>query len=335
MNMKKIFLAIWVGLMCFLACATTSLVTDQDYFSILMRELDQAKTNIDILSFSFAIDDGSGKIDINNQAYLVAQKLADIKKSKKDAIQIRLYIEAERDTSSRNSITANFLEKAGVMVKHGSTHAKGFSIDHKKILFGSTNLTNQSMTKNNETNIWTDDSQIVKGFDQSYSNLWSEGKEGSIQLLPPMLADGAYKTSIINAIHSAKKSIEFSIYYFNDVDIENALIDAFTKRRIKIRGYVNQSKTFALDLVAKNRETAKRLRASGMTDIHFDLDNMLTHSKYIIRDQEEILLGTGNWNYSDVFNYRQLYVDLKDIQLAHELSVHLDEQIKTKSDPTK
>jgi phosphatidylserine/phosphatidylglycerophosphate/cardiolipin synthase-like enzyme len=332
--MKKLKLGIGLWIWSTALMASTHLVTDQNYFNSLMSEIEQAQSNIDILAFSFAIDDGNGKIDTNNVAYKIAKKIEEIK-SKNSNIQIRLYIENERSTSNRNKITAEFLEKSGVVVKYGSTHAKGISIDHHKILFGSTNLTNQSMTKNNETNILTDDPLIVTGFDQFFTNLWDGGKEGSIQLAQPMLADGAYKAALINAILTAKKSIEFSIYYFNDADIEKALVDAFINRKILIKGYINQSNTFALDLVLKNRETVKRLREQGMNDLHFDLETMLTHSKFLIKDKEEVFLGTGNWNYSDVFNYRQLYVDLKDEKLAKELSLHLDEQIKTKSDPTK
>ena len=103
---------------------------------------------------------------------------------------------------------------------------------------------------------------------------------------------------------------------------------------MKITGYVNQHKSFGLTLVARNIETVKRLRAAGMKDIHFDLNTFFSHSKYLIKDQQEILLGTGNWNNSDVNEHRQLYIDLTSPQLAAELSAHLHQQIKTESDPT-
>ena len=122
------------------ANASTSLITDQDYFPTLLNELNLASTSIDILSFSFAIDDGNGQLQTSGQAYIIAKKLVDLKKEKGDSLKIRLFIEGERSTVDRNKITGDFLEKAGVIVKYGSTHAKGFLIDHKKLLFGSTNF---------------------------------------------------------------------------------------------------------------------------------------------------------------------------------------------------
>lgn len=95
------------------------------------------------------------------------------------------------------------------------------------------------MTKNNETNIVTDDLKIVSGFDMFFQSLWDGGSEGSIALEEPMLADGAYKAAIVSAIKSAKHSLEFSIYYFNDADIEAELIQA-SLRGVDVRGYLNQ-----------------------------------------------------------------------------------------------
>ena len=74
-------------------------------------------------------------------------------KRQKPALKIRLYIESERDTAPRNQQTADFLRERGIEVKAGSTHAKGFAIDSDRLFLGSTNLTNQSLRFNNETNV--------------------------------------------------------------------------------------------------------------------------------------------------------------------------------------
>jgi phosphatidylserine/phosphatidylglycerophosphate/cardiolipin synthase-like enzyme len=326
----KLLILILSNLLFTFAQANTFLVTDQDYLPTLLNELGNAKNNIDILAFSFAVDNGQGQIQPTNPAFTVAQKLIDLKKEKGNSFVIRLYIEGERSTLDRNLITGKLLEKAGILVKYGSTHAKGFSIDHQKIFFGSTNLTTQSMMKNNETNILSDDPLIIKGFDQFFENLYNKGKEESLILDKPMLADSAYKSAILKAIQLATKSLEFSIYYFNDSDIENELIKA-SQRGVKIRGYLNQRELPGSNLVEKNRQTVERLKKAGITELYFALDNSFTHSKYIICDKEKIFLGTGNWNYSDVNNYRQLYVELNSTELSLKLSDHLAEQIKLES----
>ncbi len=310
--------------------ATTSLVTDQNYLNTLLNELQLATEEINIIAFSFAIDDGQGRILPTNAANQVAQKLIAIKKLRGPAIVIRLFIEGDRSTAGRNKLTGDLLEQAGVIVKYGSTHAKGFSIDRKKVLFGSTNLTSQSMLKNNETNILSDDPLIVLGFNQFFENLISGGNWGSIELSPPMLADGVYKKALIDAINSAKVSLEFSIYYFNDADIENALVKAF-QRGVNVRGYFNQREIPGSNLVERNRQTVGRMKKAGIGELYFALETAFTHSKYLIIDHKKIFLGTGNWNYSDVNNYRQLYVELDEARLANKLSGLLDEQIKTES----
>ncbi len=310
--------------------AESTLVVDQDYLPTLLKELDKSETSVDVLAFSFAIDDGQGNIQSTNAAFQVAEKLVNLKKEKGHSIAIRLYIEGERSTFDRNKITSDYLEKAGIQVKFGSTHAKGFSIDHKTILFGSTNLTTQSMMRNNETNILSDDSLIVKGFDFFFDNLYKGGSIGSVALEKPMLADGVYKAFILNAIKTATKSLEFSIYYFNDADIENELIKA-SKRGVVITGYFNSKIIPGSNLVEKNREAVERMKKNGITELYFASDKAFTHSKYIICDKEKIILGTGNWNYSDVNSYRQLYVELNDAQLAVSLASHLSDQIKSES----
>ncbi len=310
--------------------ADTTLIKDQEYLPTLLKELELAQSSIDVMAFSFAIDDGRGTILTTSPTYTIAQKLINLKKEKGDSLSIRLYIEGERITVGRNKITGDFLEKAGIVVKYGSTHAKGFSIDHKKILFGSTNLTTQSMIRNNETNVLSDDSAIVQGFDRFFENLYNDGKHGSLVLDKPMLADGLYKQALLNVINSANQSLEFSIYYFNDTDIENALIKAY-QRGIKVRGYFNQREIPGSNLVERNRQTVERMKKTGIEELFFALDTSFTHSKYIIADKNKILLGTGNWNYTDVATHRQLYVELDDSTLALKLSEHLDEQIKLES----
>lgn len=302
------------------------LVVDQDYFPALMEELDKGATEIDILAFSFAIDNGKGSLSTKSLPYRVASK---IKFLSEHGTKVRLYIEGQRDTSARNRIAAEFLAASGVEVHYGATHAKGFRID-QRVLFGSTNLTQQSMAKNNETNLLIADEQAAREFKRYFEHLWAGGKHGELELNRPMIADGRFKTELLDMINRADKRIEFSIYYFHDREIEAALISAY-RRGVHIRGYLNQHDSFGLELVKRNRETVRRLQEAGLDDLHFDLPSFFSHSKYLIRDDEELALGTGNWNRSDVEQHPQLYIRLYNPGLAQQLSQHLAEQISTES----
>lgn len=302
------------------------LVTNNDYFEVLMQLLDSAQNKIDIISYSFSIGSTAGKMAKQNTPYQIAEKLVEIKQERKSKLNIRLYIEGARETADRNQVTAEFLKKGGVKVRFGATHAKGFCIDDRYVLLGSTNLTHQSITKNNETNLLFEEPKVAKGFETYFEHLWQGGGHGGVDLPSPLIADGGFKESLLDIIAKAKSKLEFSIYFFHHTEIEKAIIRAH-ERGVKVRGFIHHHNAFALSYVRRTRGTAERLMEGGIKDITFGPGHLFTHSKYIIRDREEILLGTGNWLHEDIKVHPQLYVRFKNKTLATELGKILGKQI--------
>lgn len=307
------------------------LVTDQNYLPILMKLLSKAEKRIDILSYSFAIGSVKGKLTESSAPFLIAMKLIEIKKKKGRKIRIRLYTEGLRETSLRNRVTAQALEAVGIEVVYGSTHAKGFCIDGEFLLFGSTNLTNQSIRKNREANVLIEDKIISKEFLRYFQYLWKGGKHGGIKLKLPLLADGDFKGALIEAVNQAKKTVEFSIYFFNHPEIEEAIIKAH-KRGVEVRGFIHQHGSFALSYIRANRASLKRMRTAGLANIHISKFGVFYHSKYLVVDRKEVLLGTGNWLQEDVLIHPQLYLQLSHPRLAKALIKHLDDQIENNKD---
>lgn len=301
-------------------------ITDQDYLPTLLKLLSSAKKKIDILSFSFAIGSAGGKINFKSAPYEIAKKIKDIKTKHGSKIKIRFFTEGLRETVDRNKVTADYLEEAGVEVVYGSTHAKGFCIDGKTVLFGSTNLSHQSITKNREANLLIDDPVIGKEFTRYFNHLWKGGQHGGIKLKPPLLADGSFKDELIKMIDAAKKRVEFSIYFFNHREIENAIIRAH-ERGVLVTGFIHQHQSFAYGYIRANRGTVKRMMAAGMTDLHFGIATTFSHSKYCVVDRKEVMLGTGNWLVEDVLIHPQLFIHLKDASVAKDLAKHLKSQI--------
>lgn len=302
-----------------------SLVTDQDYLPTLLKLLSSARKSIDILSFSFAIGSIGGKLSTTGAPYLIADHIRKLKK-KKPELMIRFFVEGHRETADRNKITADFLEEAGVEVRYGATHAKGFSVDKKTVLFGSTNLSNQSIMKNKEANLLIKDKKGVNEFQRYFEHLWEGGHHGEIELDPPMFADGDFKPMILDLIKKARKRIDFSIYFFNERDIENALVEA-AQRGVKVTGLVHEHKSFAMYYIRKNQATVKRMKASGVENLYFGPTNLFSHSKYIIADSMEVALGTGNWLIEDVITHPQIYISFKNREIAKGLLKHLKSQI--------
>lgn len=311
--------------------AKVSSITDQEYLPTLLKLLTKAKTSIDILSYSFAIGSASGKINLRGAPYQIALKLQELKKKYKDKIKIRFFTEGVRETVDRNKITAEYLQKAGVEVRYGSTHAKGFCIDGEFVLFGSTNLTNQSITKNHEANLLIEDESISSEFAKYFLHLWNGGKHGEIELAKPFLADGSFKDALLEMIARSKKTLEFSIYFFNHREIENALVEAH-KRGVRVVGLIHEHKAFALSYIRKNLATYKRLKAAGIEELYLGASHLFSHSKYLLMDRKEVVLGTGNWLIEDVEIHPQLYIHLKDAPLARKLAEHLEQQINSLAD---
>ena len=308
------------------------LVTDQNYLPTLLKLLSQAEKRIDILSYSFAIGSASGKLTTTSAPYLIAMKLIEIKKKLGRKIRIRLFTEGIRETNLRNRVTAQELEASGIEVVYGSTHAKGICIDEEFLLFGSTNLTNQSIRKNREANVLIEDKTISKEFLRYFRYLWKGGKHGGIKLKLPFLADGDFKDALIEVISKARKTVEFSIYFFNHREIEEALTQAH-ERGVVVRGFIHQHGSFALSYISANRATIKRMKASGMENLYLSKFQVFYHSKYLVVDRKEVILGTGNWLEEDVLIHPQLYLQLSNTRLAKALVNHLDDQIENDTNP--
>ncbi|HZF51046.1 MAG TPA: phospholipase D-like domain-containing protein [Polyangiaceae bacterium] len=307
------------------------LVSDTDYLPVLLRLLDHARLSVDILAYSFAIGSAAGKLNEGSAPFQIAQKLVDLKREK-PKVRVRLYIEGERETADRNAVTVRLLEEHGVEVVCGATHAKGFCLDDRYVLLGSTNLTQQSVMKNNETNLLFDDEEVAEGFEAYFAHLWGGGRHGGIELAPPLYADGAFQPMLLDLIDGAKKSVHFSIYFFDQKDTEKALIRAH-ERGVKVTGFLHNHTAFAMPYVRRTRRTAKRLLEAGITDLHYGPTHLFSHSKWLVQDRKIIALGTGNWLDEDIEIHPQLYVEWKSPALAKDLLGWLTVKIKRTGTP--
>ncbi len=303
---------------------------NQDYLPVLLALLSKARKTIDVISYSFAIGSAAGVHATRGAPYEVARALRELKRRHGKKLRIRLFTEGLRETSDRNKVTAAFLADAGVEVRFGSTHAKGFCVDGRYVLFGSTNLTNQSIMKNNEANLLLDDEEVARQFRKYFDHLWKGGGHGGVELAPPLLADGGFKDAIIDMLGRAKRRIEFSIYFFNHREIERALVEAH-ERGVAVTGFVHQHATFAYPYVRANRATVRRLRGAGLADLHLSVPTTFSHSKYLVVDRREVALGTGNWLVEDVVTHPQLYIHLRSAPVARALVRHLSYQLETQA----
>jgi phosphatidylserine/phosphatidylglycerophosphate/cardiolipin synthase-like enzyme len=300
------------------------LVVDNWYLPSLLQLLDHATERVDFIAYSFSI--GAPKNAASSAPLVVAQKLVEVQRR---GVQVRVYMEGRRETAARNAPTARMLEDAGVQVRWGSTHAKGVCVDRRVVLFGSTNLTTQSLTKNIETNLVSDDASVSAGFNRYFDHLWNGGTHGGVTLDAPMLADGAFASALIDMIDAAQERIDFAIYFFHHSAIQDALIGAHS-RGVDVRGLIHNHNSFAMSYVNRTRGTVARLRAGGLTDLHYGPTSLFTHAKLLVRDREEVLMGTGNWLHEDIKIHPQLAIRFKNPTFAQQLTDYLDHTIEAR-----
>ncbi len=308
------------------------LVVDAQFLPTLLTLLDHAAERVDLMAFSFAVGSRGGSrrgAPTRSAPQVIFDKLVELRAK---GITIRLYIEDVRETAERNRPTAERLAEAGVLVTYGKSHAKGVCIDGRYVLFGSTNLTEQSITKNIETNLLFDDPHVAQGFLRYFDHLVGGGTHGGVQLDLPMIADGAFAEGLVQMIDGAKKTLDFSIYFFDLAPVVAALLRA-SVRGVHVRGLLHTHATFAMSYVRRTRSTARRLHEGGIADLHLGPPHLFTHSKFLVRDQVELLLGTGNWLVEDVQIHPQLYVRFTNAALAQQLVAHLATTIHTRATP--
>jgi phosphatidylserine/phosphatidylglycerophosphate/cardiolipin synthase-like enzyme len=98
---------------------------------------------------------------------------------------------------------------------------------------------------------------------------------------------------ILNALKSAKTSIDLEIYQIGDPDVTAALIAA-AKRGVKVRVMLEPKTVGSSNFAA----VSKVLTAAGIelkpTPPQFDSSHNVDHAKFMLIDQKELLLGSGN-----------------------------------------
>ena len=235
------------------------------------------------MAFAFSTSSASQK---TNSALSFANHLESIK-SGNPSLEIKLFLEGLRQTKEKNALTANRLDRSGIDVKFGSTHVKAICVDERFLLIGSTNLTSQSIDKNFEMNLFTDDPKNAKSFSKYFKHYWNGGGHNGCRLKPPLYADSDFVAELIKCIDRAKTSIHLSIYFFSYPEIEDALTSAHA-RGVDITGLFHSHDTFAMEYVRATGRTAARLKNAGIKNLYFAPKTLFSHSKYLIADQRTV-----------------------------------------------
>ena len=152
-----------------------SLVTPlpgQSFIISLIEAINRAKYSIDIIQYEWYFYPGKPKCQIQelNRAVLARAE---------SGIKMRVILNKEgreQHLMVINMSTAKYLGEAGVKVKFGRTfpinHAKIWIFDDDEVILGSHNLSNRSVTVNNECSALIKARPVAVEYKRYFNSLW-------------------------------------------------------------------------------------------------------------------------------------------------------------------
>ena len=148
-------------------------LVNENYYPVLMHEIENAESSIDIVLYEFKWYDN------NNSVVQLRDLLA---KRAEDGIKIRMILDQSKwygkitDLSKENNKTGNYLAERGISVKMDSekitTHDKLIIIDDKTVILGSHNWGSSALTKNNEASVLIRGKDIAEYYGNYFEYLW-------------------------------------------------------------------------------------------------------------------------------------------------------------------
>jgi phosphatidylserine/phosphatidylglycerophosphate/cardiolipin synthase-like enzyme len=147
---------------------------NEEYYPVLINEIENANSNIDIVIYEFKwYDNNNSVVQLRN---LLAQRA-------EDGIKIRIILDQSKwygqitDLSEENNKTGNWLAERGVYVKLDSlkttTHDKLVIIDDNTVLVGSHNWGSSALTKNNEASVMIKGKEVAEFYENYFEYLWA------------------------------------------------------------------------------------------------------------------------------------------------------------------
>lgn len=291
-------------------------VVNREYLRVILEMIDKADESIEFIQLEFHYDPTVKKIQ------------EALKKAVLRGVKVRGILENEINFNPKSS---KFLKQLGIDsmldTDKKATHNKLFIVDGDEILIGSTNLSGNSIDKNNETNLYVKNRQVGNYFQTYFNKLrldsYTEPEMETLKL-PGIQAvvNRRHFDAILDLLTTANKKIWVLLYgmkYYNGQSSEdsktNRLIEALlaAKRRgVDVRVILDRS-DYNKRLNQINA-TAREFLEKGGVEVRFDSDKITTHAKMIIAD-EKVMIGSANWGYlaMEIRNEASLIISLSGV----------------------
>ncbi|WP_372367126.1 phosphatidylserine/phosphatidylglycerophosphate/cardiolipin synthase family protein [Candidatus Uabimicrobium sp. HlEnr_7] len=303
----------------FLFCQEHQAICNRKYFKTLKNQINNAQKSIDILGFSM-------KTNTNVNKKIVSL----LRHAKQRGVKVRVLLEGNSFVKSHNYNTVQKLLKIGAQAKVNTSryliHAKLAIFDNKYILFGSSNLTFQSLIFNNESNILINSESIAKFYVEYYASLWKNPNNkcsSTITINDSCYFYGdKYYSVVEDALKNAESEITVIMYYVYDKNLFLLELLAKAKKRgVKIKILLEKTtrKAFNSHIYMYNARVAKILKKYGIYKVSFDSTSKVTHSKILIVDGYKTIIGSNNWSKKNSFTHQVgAVIHSKKIALSFE-----------------
>jgi phosphatidylserine/phosphatidylglycerophosphate/cardiolipin synthase-like enzyme len=300
-------------------------VVNRDYFPALMAMLATAKNRVDFIQLEWHYTPATvGKIQEALRAAV------------KRGVRVRGIVD---DNIPFNPRSVEFLtKKFGVEAKLDTpdkmTHCKIFIVDGREVLLGSTNLTHNSMQRNNETNVLIRDPAVAAYFEDYFEKLW--GDSGAEPGLPPATSGGvtaftnrAYMDEVLPLFAGAKRSIKVLMYGVSyrpgrPQASVNRLVDALVDARargVRVRVLLDRS-DYNKAINRVNEKTKEYLESKGV-EVRWDAEKVTSHAKLLCVD-DAVVIGSYNWGRDALERRNECAVIVRDPRVRDYFGLYFD-----------
>jgi phosphatidylserine/phosphatidylglycerophosphate/cardiolipin synthase-like enzyme len=335
------------------------LLDNQNFGPALEKLLsnDGSKSPVYMIQYNFFTDDGSANPSLNASG-LPTQIMNELKALGDSGVKVNALLEGDHSDSiqQRNGFTQKQLQGAkNIDVTMNDSKSNGF-IDHAKmvvrgntVIAGSHNLTQTSMTKNNEVSLEVTSPKIAaaaKQYIQACSDPSTAGKAQPMTVTDgntTMITDTAYQPQLLNMINSCQKgdTLTGSMYDFdfNSKDASaKSVMDALVaaeKRGVKVTMLLDHEASQGTNAEDNNAAAAAYLKKNAPADnqpnVVLGADDKISHQKFLIKNGSQVLMGSTNWTDSDFNNRHQVNWLVNDSSLASSLQTTLLSELKSPS----
>lgn len=145
----------------------------QAFIGSLIEAINRAKYSIDIIQYQWNFYPGNPRSQIQELNRTVLARAG-------SGIKMRILLNKEgrgQHLMAINMKASSFLSEAGISVKFGMSfpinHAKLWVFDDDEVILGSHNLSNRSVTVNNEVSALIKNREVAMEFKRYFNSLWS------------------------------------------------------------------------------------------------------------------------------------------------------------------